>query len=77
MSKGKTCPMCGTFFTGRSNKIYCSAECAKKAKHKPSGNKRGVGCKTTIRTLSIEEIAQRARAEGMSYGQYLAKYYWS
>ena len=83
MIRGKTCPICGSFFTGRPNKMYCSAECRIKASGKKQNEARKKPkqkvneCKEKIKSLSIEEVNRRARAEGLTYGQYMAKYYWS
>lgn len=81
MLKEKTCPICGNFFTGRPNKIYCSAKCRIKSDNKRLSKERKKPkvneCKGKIKALSLEEINRRARAEGLTYGQYMAKYYWS
>ena len=36
-----TCPTCGTSFEGRSNKVYCSERCRKKAEKKRHYEKHG------------------------------------
>lgn len=86
MERVRTCVMCGNIFVGRPNKKYCSAECRNKGaaeynrkrseerqKPKVESKKR----KSKLGSLSIEQINRRARAEGLTYGQYMAKYYWS
>lgn len=65
----KYCYYCGAEVYGR--KFYCSAEC-KAAGRRLQPLKR-------IRTqpkpkLSIDEINRLARDEGLTYGQYVAKY---
>ena len=86
MLKEKKCPICGSIFVGRPNKIYCSAKCCKKAskeyerkrgeeRKKPEAEKKKH--KSKLESLNLEEINKKARAEGLSYGQYMAKYYWS
>ena len=82
VKRGKTCPVCGNFFIGGNNKKYCSAECREKARRKMTGEgrkkpKENKECKRKIGVLSIGEVNRRARAEGLTYGQYMAKYYWS
>ena len=84
MERVRTCEMCGNKFVGRPNKKYCSEECRKKGaaeynrkrseeRQKPKvENKKP---KSKLRALTIEQINRRARAEGLTYGQYVAKYY--
>lgn len=67
----RTCPVCGDFFTVRNGRKYCSALCSKK----PAGMK--AVRKARIKELTLEEVGLRAKAEGISYGEYMAKYYWS
>ena len=81
----KKCAVCGQELTGRK-RSYCSTECARKAKSKyeyeyhkdqykkpkaeATSKKRGRRKKTD----PIAEINAKARAEGLSYGQYVGKY---
>lgn len=77
MSFKKQCKYCGEKFIAFSNgKIYCSAECKsaalkivrlKIAKPRPKKKKGSTH-------NSIVEIQKRAQAEGLTYGQYVAKY---
>ena len=69
----KKCRHCGKEFTAIvHNKNYCSEECKRvvavaKAKSKRKQPKK-------IKNLSIYEIVRRATAEGLTYGEYVAKY---
>ena len=57
-----TCLTCGTIFRAVSDNIkYCSDKCDK-SKQK------------TQSILSVNEVARRAKEEGISYGEYVAKY---
>ena len=64
--EGKTCLIClKPLPKGRSK--YCSDECFKKIKTVPKFT-------PTEKKSTIAEINAKARAEGLSYGQYMAKY---
>lgn len=57
-----TCLTCGTIFKAVSDNIkYCSEQCDKSKRKTQS-------------KLSVIEVARRAKDEGMSYGEYVAKY---
>lgn len=74
------CPVCGETFQTNRYKKYCGEKCRLKMKKisdaaksrerleklKEKKNKNG--------TTAVEEIAVLARAEGLSYGQYVAKH---
>lgn len=79
MLREKRCTICGKKFLGRPNRMYCSPACRAKSQSKAYKEEQEskVKKKSETRILSIEEINRRARAEGLSYGQYMAKYYWS
>ena len=76
----KKCAICGMQFTSaKSNtKKYCSVECVVEAKRLRceqnrrfcAERKRHAGEKNK----SIVEIDRRAKDEGLTYGQYVAKY---
>ena len=87
-SDNKNCLVCGKELSGRQTK-YCSDECRYKAQierqrslnyqeyKKPKADvveapkkKRG----RPKKKLSIADINKLARAEGLNYGQYVAKY---
>ena len=85
--KNKYCVVCGTELKGRQ-KQYCSSECRMKfviqhqmeinkeqykkpkAEVKVEPKKRG----RPKKKITLEEINERARAENLTYGQYVAKY---
>ena len=73
MAAKRTCPVCGEFFVlkGKGKRIYCSAECAEM----PSGMRSIRRAK--IGALTLEQVKERAEAEGLSYGEYMTRYYWS
>ena len=62
------CAFCGAKFTGDRKKKYCCDDCRirhnKRLKPKPRNKP----------AQSIADINALARAEGLSYGQYVAKY---
>ena len=60
------CKWCGKTFISDRKKKYCSAECRNKAQHPRKGPKKV--------KLSLAAINALARAEGLNYGQYVAKY---
>ena len=60
------CKWCGKTFISDRKKKYCSAECRNKAQHPRKSPKKV--------KLSLAAINALARAEGLNYGQYVAKY---
>lgn len=83
----KVCIICGKQFDGRNRK-YCSAECQNEGKNarnskyayeyayrykKPEAEKKPQKKKKP--SLSLAKINELARAEGLNYGQYVAKYH--
>ena len=63
------CGWCGLFFQSGKKAEYCCEECRQKGENR----KRNRG-RRSKNTLSIDAIAVAARKEGLSYGQYVAKY---
>lgn len=63
------CEYCGTPFKEGSTNPYCSDECQNMYS---SGRVKNTGRKK--KALSIVDISKRAKAEGMTYGQYVVKY---
>lgn len=66
----KTCknPKCGKDFLGARTQQYCCPDCRvptyiPKGKQKPK------------RTCTVDDVTRKARANGMSYGQYVAMQY--
>ena len=63
------CEYCGKVYEQGSENKYCSDECKSKyasGRNKKSGRKK--------KPLSIVEVETLARAEGLSFGQYVKKY---
>jgi tRNA(Ile2) C34 agmatinyltransferase TiaS len=64
------CLHCGKKFRAAGSKKYCCAECKKAAAKERSRikaqKKKGI--------TALDQIAAAALAEGLSYGQYVAKY---
>ena len=80
--KGRNCPICNGRFYNKKSNIYCSRECSKEA------NRRNVkkwnanvkkpkekSAKANNRKSQLSEINNKAKALGMSYGQYQAMRY--
>ena len=63
------CGWCGLFFQSGKKEEYCCEECRQKGENR----KRSRGRKSK-NTLSLEAIAVAAHKEGLTYGQYVAKY---
>lgn len=66
-----TCAECGKTFKGNRGKKYCSEECRRKH---PEGRKKRSESPKEKKPITLTEIAERARKEGLSYGQYVARY---
>ena len=75
------CVVCGKKLEGQQRQ-YCGEECRKKAKAQVQRAKnkeiyKAFKPKSKARhkpKMSIAEINEKARAEGLNYGQYVAKY---
>ena len=63
------CEYCGKVYKQGSENQYCSDEC--KSKYASGRDKKRVRKK---KPLSIAEINRLAKAEGLTYGQYIVKY---
>lgn len=83
----RICDMCGKDFVAvKGNQRYCSEECKRKAvnarlyaKRKEEfaefkEYKKPMPKKRTKPKMSIAKVNELARAEGLNYGQYVAKY---
>ena len=73
--------MCGKDFEASGKRAFCSDECRKIAQKKrtaeaDAGYKKYKAPKRKITKpkLSIAQINELARAEGLNYGQYVGKY---
>ncbi len=88
LTDNKVCAICGKELTGTQVK-YCSAECRYKAQVQRQRSLYKKEYKSTLteaeekqkkkrgrprKRLSIADINQLAREEGLNYGQYVAKY---
>ncbi len=69
-NKTAICPVCQTVFEPKSASKYCSAKCRLKANGRMSPKPR----QRKKPSLSLAQINELARAEGLNYGQYVAKY---
>ena len=63
------CAFCGKDFESDARRKYCSAECREDAKRENQKRKKPKKAK-----VSLEQINELARKEGLTYGQYFAKY---
>lgn len=69
----KKCKYCGKEFNSTKNdRRYCSDECRKKSQLEMS-KKRRKGAHIKKPNAAVVDIAVKARAAGMTYGQYVAK----
>ena len=75
-AKVKKCDMCGKEFVRRSNSQKRCKECQDKVTYKYNGQKdtndKPNGRKN--KKLTLSEIGRLAKAEGLTYGQYVNKY---
>ena len=74
MKKTKTCENRGKEFEAvNARSLYCCQTCREESKKLMKAQREKTG--TTKCNLTINEINQRALAENLSYGQYVAKYH--
>lgn len=66
------CEECGKEFTTFRRKIYCSAECRLMSYGRIKKVKKTVQTKPQ---MTLAQVNAMARAEGLSYGQYMTKFY--
>lgn len=79
MIETKECVICHKIFVPKSaNAICCSAECSTKrnrekarCRHRMYRQQKKIAKEVKVINLSIAEIQRRARAAGVSYGQYV------
>lgn len=79
MNDTKECVICHKIFVPKSeNAICCSAECSAKrnrekarCRHRLYSRQKKIAKEVKVINLSIAEIQRRARAEGVSCGQYV------
>ena len=62
------CEQCGVTFEEGRLTPYCSDKCKREAEGKP------VKKATRKKVLSLDEVVRLAKAEGLTYGQYIVKY---
>ena len=63
------CAFCGEAFNTLRKRKYCCKTCTQRAQGKSAAKR-----SHKILPLSLEAIAKVCRDEGLSYGQYVAKY---
>lgn len=72
------CSYCGTIFESDRRKKYCSVKCQRKGKGSNKRTRKGSNKCTPKQEkkskLSLAQINELARAEGLNYGPYVAKY---
>lgn len=72
----KTCRHCGKEFVPQhQNCVYCSDECKREHYREYQRDYRQVyksGTRSLPRGRTLAEISKKAKARGMSYGQYVA-----
>ena len=75
------CPICGNEFPKYKTRKYCSPKCSKEAKRRQDLEKQKINIREYVAMkkkpepykprVSIEEVVRRAKAEGLTYGQYV------
>ena len=70
-----TCEWCGAKFTADAKRKYCCHKCAKSANsYRGKGKNKPRKTERKKPQLTLAQINELARAEGLNYGQYVAKY---
>lgn len=69
----KICPICSSKFVAYSTQKYCSKKCYYVSKIRYGGSRYKSG-KKTKNNSDLVDIDRLAREEGLTYGQYVAKY---
>lgn len=85
-SSEKKCEMCGKIYIGITTQKYC-IDCRairkkqlneyhnRKVKAEAAENKRKLKEHTTESSQTLSAICRLAKSKGLSYGQYVARYY--
>jgi hypothetical protein len=68
------CAFCGKTFVHGRRKQYCSNECRLQANGRGGLKDYLSDVKHAKPDIPADEVERRARAEGLTYGQYVAKY---
>lgn len=68
------CKYCGKEFYGKIRAEYCSDECRHQVQLEQKRRYREKKNRNHKRDLSLTNLAALARNEGLTYGQYVAKY---
>lgn len=71
--KQKTCLICGKSFIGLVQQKYCCKECAMMA-NKRCQQESKVRRQHKKTNASLIDIVRKSKEEGLTYGQYVAKY---
>ena len=74
----KRCVVCGMQFSAKTRANTCSKECREKRKDLKitewKNNQKRVVKKESLARKSLSEINELARQEGLTYGEYVARY---
>lgn len=71
--KQKTCLVCGKSFIGLVQQKYCCKKCATMAYNR-NQQERQERRRRKKANADLIDIARKSREEGLTYGQYVAKY---
>ena len=63
------CASCGKMFYSERKRKYCKPDCYRENYHRPTSDR-----KVSKPKRSLAEINAAAKAEGLSYGQYMVKH---
>lgn len=81
MEFNKTCQVCGNAFIAQSGSARYCLDCRYKTIRERDNQKQrerrhyeAAGRKKVTPVHSVQEISEKARAAGMTYGQYVARY---
>jgi hypothetical protein len=69
----RKCEICGKVFNLISyNQQYCGEKCKREAKSLYCRDKRRLNAQTKTKNDTLSEVARKANAMGLTYGQYMA-----
>lgn len=68
------CIYCGKTFESKRRKKYCSHECYLLCNGKMRNTSKPKKTKGKKKIMTIAEINEAARSEGLTYGEYVARY---
>lgn len=74
MKKSKECENCGKLFALKNTRgLYCCEACREESKKRMKARRENT--RKTKSNMTINQINEKALAEHLSYGQYVAKYH--